>query len=395
MFSYKFKINILLLLLVGLISESALGDNLSVIGIGRLGICSALCFERAGYKVLGMDVMPAYVKQINNKTLKSTEPLVEEYLQSSKNFKATTSLDEVLNFSDTCFIVVPTPTSQDENGYDHSILTNLLTEINKRQVRDKHFVICCTIFPGYIRDTAQKILSDCVNCSISYNPEFIAQGTIIHDTENPDVILVGEASKEAGEELKAIYNKVCRGNYTFACMTPDSAEITKLTLNCFVTTRIAFINMIGDLADLTPNADKYDILRTLGQYKRIGVWNRCLRPGYGYGGPCLPRDNRTLGLYIKQKGLEPLIPVATDESNKFHALFMAHQLLEQDLDEYVFEDVNYKDNCSVVILEESQKLVVAKLMVQFGKKVIIKDRRDVIQQVKQEFGDLFEYVEAN
>ena len=80
-------------------------------------------------------------------------------------------------------------------------------------------------------------------------------------------------------------------------MSPESAEICKLALYCFITTKISFANMIGALADVTDAADKFDILRCVGDDQRVGP--KCLRPGYGFGGPCFPRDNRALGAYAR------------------------------------------------------------------------------------------------
>merc|ERR1711916_45239 len=103
---------------------------------------------------------------------------------------------------------------------------------------------------------------------------------------------------------------------------------------------------------MTPNADKHDILEAVGADSRVGT--KYLRPGYGFGGPCFPRDNRALGVYANRVGVKPLIPEATDNFNNFHAEFMAEHLLNQDLDSYVITDVAYKSKCPVDIIEESQ-----------------------------------------
>ncbi len=379
------------LLIAGLLNFVGLfsNNNITVIGIGRLGLCTALCFEKAGYNVLGVDLLPTYVSAINNKILKTNEPFTEEYLQNSTNFKATTDLDAALNFSDLYFIVVDTPSGAYE-AYDHSRLGRLLSNINQRQLKNKHIVICCTVFPGYIRNIASLLLKDCENCSISYNPEFIAQGSIISNFQRPDMILIGEGSKTVGDRLEAIYRKTCLNTPIITRMSPASAEITKLSVNCFVTAKISYANMIGEIADQTPDADKYAILKAVGADTRVGV--KYLLPGYGFGGPCFPRDNRALGAYAKQLGIEPLISIATDHTNKLHAQYMADQLIKSNLDNYIFEDVNYKDNCPVIIIEESQKLAVAEILAKRGYSVTIRDRAAVITEVQQKYGNLFKYV---
>jgi nucleotide sugar dehydrogenase len=361
---------------------------ITVIGLGRLGLCTALCFEKAGYQVLGVDLSSNYVAALNHKTFTTNEPLTEEYLKNSLNFKATTALDHALDFSDIYFIVVDTPSGAYE-AYDHAKLSRLLSSINQRKIKNKHIVICCTIFPGYIKNVATLLLKDCENCSISYNPEFIAQGNIIANFQQPDMILIGEGSKAAGDHLEAIYRKLCLNTPIISRMSAASAEITKLAVNCFVTTKISYANMIGEIADNTPDANKFDILKAVGADSRVG--SKYLVPGYGFGGPCFPRDNRALGAYAKQIGIEPLIPTATDSANKLHAQYMADKLIKRNLDSYIFEDVNYKDNCPVIIIEESQKLAVAEILAKRGCHVLIRDHAAVIAEVKEKYGVLFNY----
>jgi UDPglucose 6-dehydrogenase len=380
----------LLLLASNFCALSITKKPITVIGIGRLGLCLALCLEKSGYSVLGIDVSQEYVKKINDKKLTSPEPRVEEFLKNSRNFRASTSLTEGLNFSDICFIVVPTPSSIHES-YDHSILSSVLTEINKQRVKNKHLVICCTVYPGYTDSIGSYLLKDCTNTTLSYNPEFIAQGNIIQGFLNPDIILIGQANKAIGDILTDIYITCCTNTPKIHRMSPASAEITKLAVNCFITTKIAYANMIGDIAQKTKNAHVEDILTAIGQDSRIGA--KCLKYGYGFGGPCFPRDNRALGNYAKQNGVKPTIPVATDTCNKEHTQRMAQELLQKNQTEYIFEDVNYKENCPVIILEESQKLAVAQLLAAQGKKIIIKDSPAVINEVKKLYGNKFTYQE--
>jgi len=364
-------------------------NNISIIGVGRLGICAALVWENKGYNVLGVDLFPSYIDAINNKVLESKEPRVMELLKASHNFRATSNIDEALNYSDMIFILVATPTGVSEKSYDHSHLSRVLSMINDRKVSNKHVIVGCTVLPGYLANVGRFLLRDCTNTSLTYNPEFIAQGDIINGFFNPDVVLIGEGCKEVGDRLETMYKKTCLNKPRICRMSPDSAEITKLAVNCFITTKIAFCNMIGDIADHTPNANKFDILAAVGGDSRVG--NKCLKPGYGFGGPCFPRDNRALGYYAKSVGIMPLLPEATDNANKLHAKNMVQDFLKMNQDTYVFENVAYKEDCEVPIVEESQKLEVAKELVKAGKKVILRDRRLILREVILEFGHLFTY----
>ena len=203
------------------------------------------------------------------------------------------------------------------------------------------------------------------------------------------MVLIGEGNKDAGDILQALYEAATVNSPRICRMSPQSAEIMKLSVNCFVTTKISFANMIGDIADATPGADKMDILTAVGGDSRVGT--RCILPGYGFGGPCFPRDNRALGLYARKVGIEPEICDATDRYNRRHADIMAKSMLEQDLDEYVIRDVAYKPKCPVDIIEESQPLEVAKKIVQKGKKVTISDRSAIIELVRRTHGRMFSY----
>ncbi len=374
-------------ILMILLQNFAMGERITVVGIGRLGLCAALCLERAGYEVLGVDVSSSYVDMINAKTFQSNEPLVNEYLSHSMNFRASTSLKEGLDFSDTLFVAISTTTGTE--GYDFAAMDSLLESIRAWSPGNKHLVICSTVVPGYIQKRAQEILKDLQGITISYNAPFIAQGNIIAGYCNPDIVLIGQGSREAGDQLEGLYRRVCENAPYFARMTPASAEITKLAINSYVTFKIAYANLIGDIAEKTMGADKNEILEAVGSDRRIGRKN--LQAGYGYGGPCFPRDNRLIAEYAYQIGLHPLLFSSIDLENKQHAQCIADRFIAQNLPLYIFEDVSYKPNCPVKILQESQKLEVAKKVAEEGKCVCIRDVESVILELKEKYGDLFQY----
>ena len=163
-------------------------SNITILGIGRLGLGLALLIEKAGYNVLGVDINEEYVKQLNNKTFKTKEPEYENLLQNSKNFNTTLDLNEGLQHSDIIFIMVQTPNSGGNKFYDHSIVSNLLQKINEKKVENKHVIIGCTLMPKYIDEVGTFLISNCKNTTLSYNPEFIAQGEIIKGFLNPDMV---------------------------------------------------------------------------------------------------------------------------------------------------------------------------------------------------------------
>jgi UDP-glucose 6-dehydrogenase len=137
-----------------------MNNNISIIGIGRLGICVSLCLEKIGYNVLGVDTTESYIKNINNKNLHSSEPDVSNLLKESKNFVATQCLEDALKFSDIIFIYVATPSCGGDKHYDHTVLGKVLMSINEKKVENKHIVIGCTVIPGYITNIGNYLIKD-------------------------------------------------------------------------------------------------------------------------------------------------------------------------------------------------------------------------------------------
>ena len=359
----------------------------SIIGIGKLGLCFALTLERAGYSVVGVDVSEEYVNLVNDKELKSSEPNVESYLALSKNFKATTSLEEAVEHSDLLFVLVATP-SLPSGRYDHSQLDSLVVSLEDlgRQEKEKHFIVGCTPMPGYCESIKEKLNS--LNYTVSYNPEFIAQGTILKNQEKPDMVLIGEASKEAGDLIQEVYEKHTLNEPIFCRMTPIEAEITKISLNCLLITKISFANMVGDIV-LSSGGDPKTVLDAISADGRIEP--KYLGYGFGYGGPCFPRDNRALSLYALDLGLTAPISVAADESNKKHLENQINHFIENsDINkEVIFDYVTYKKEST--LLEESQQLAFTVELANRGYRIRIREREEVISQLKTVYGDLFIY----
>lgn len=361
--------------------------KIGVIGIGKLGLCFALSLEKNGYDVLGVDVNINYVESLNKKSLKSFEANVENYLQNSKFFQATTSLKQCIEHSDELFVFVATP-SLNNGSYDHSQIDSVVNKLIKLGVQSnpKHLIIGCTTMPGYC-DTAHEKLHS-YGYLVSYNPEFIAQGTILNDLVNPDIILIGTESKATGKIIAEIYLTILQNKPTIHRMSRKEAEITKIALNCFLTTKIAFANMVGDIAQLS-NCDPSIILNAIGTDSRVG--NKYLKYGFGFGGPCLPRDNKALAKYGSEIGLNALISIASDNSNFQHLEHQIDYFIQNNSKEkpVYIAGVSYKKNTDII--EESQQFKFALALANVGFKVIIEESEKVINQIDSLYPNLFEF----
>ena len=383
-----------------------MSNNITVIGIGKLGLGFALLLEKAGYNIVGVDIFPEYVQKINDKTIQFTEPGYNELLQNSTNLRATTNLREGLDHSNMIFLIVQTPNGGGSKFYDHTILSNLLEKINREKPENKTIVIGCTVMPNYINQIGKQLLQDCPNNNLCYNPEFVAQGDIVNGFEKPDIILFGLENPDQNTELKQqveeIYTKMTKNQPKFCFMTPTEAEIVKISLNGFITTKISFANMVSDLCTSmssmssmssisSMNVNANTVLNAIGSDSRIGT--KYFRPGYSFGGPCFPRDTKALKLLMDQNGIQSNLLKATTEYNETHIEIQANQILKENLNQtIVIENVCYKENSKIPIIEESAKLKIALYLQKAGRRIIIKDTEEIIREVKKEYGNLFEYI---
>ena len=342
--------------------------KIGLIGAGRLGICLALLIEKAGYEVLASDTRADYIRNLQLKKYDGSEPRVSDLLSTANNIEFTVLNDRVIDECDLIFTLVATPSLED-GSYDVSAVDDVVSDIlkfgweNKNSLTGKSLVVGCTTNPGDC-DRFQEKLSE-VGVDVYYNPEFIAQGSIINDLENADMVLIGgkddcydkDKSKNkiwTSAILEEIYHKIQVPIPHIHHMSTKAAELTKIALNCFLTTKISYANMIGEVLALSKMESEIDtVLKAIGSDSRIGT--KYLGFGFGFGGPCFPRDNRAFAAYAKSVGVEHNIGTTTDNFNEAHAGFIKEYVLYNNHDKkpFCFRYLTYKPETD--ILTESQQ----------------------------------------
>ena len=301
--------------------------KIGLIGAGRLGICLALLIERAGYDVLVSDVREDYVSNLNKKKIDTNEPGVRWYLKQTKRFEATTDNQRVINECDIIICLVATP-SLDDGSYDVSSVWKVVEDFKSSSAKlsGKTFIVGCTTNPGDCGQFAEQL--DSFGIDIFYNPEFIAQGSVIKDLQNADMVLIGGEGKYL-EEIKQIYFKIQVNAPKIYTMSTTAAELVKLAVNCYLTTKISYANMVGEVMSLSGMGDEIeDVLSAIGADSRVG--SKYLKFGYGYGGPCLPRDNRAFAAHAKKLGLEYDLGSTTDKFNTEHNKFLVDWVIRNN-----------------------------------------------------------------
>jgi len=360
--------------------------KIGVIGAGRLGICFALLCEESGHDVIVSDINKNYIKDLINKEIYTNEPEVEDLLMRSENLRATTNNREVIRNSDIIFTFVPTPSLED-GSYDVQYVESVVEDLlDFPSIEDKIFVIGCTVNPGYSDTVQERLLSR--GCRVYYNPEFIAQGSIIDDMRTADMILCGGSDSEGFEKLSSIYDGIQSVPISFYPMSRTAAEITKIGVNCFLTYKISYANMMGQILYSAGCGDQIsNVLKAVGDDSRIGP--KYLRYGLGFGGPCLPRDNRALGHYANILGLKYSLPNVTDTFNDAHADFIANYCVEENVDNLPFfiESIAFKKGSDMVV--ESPRLRLVEDLLKKGYTVYVQEIDDVIKQYEDYLYDLY------
>jgi nucleotide sugar dehydrogenase len=331
--------------------------KIGIIGAGRLGLTFALLCEKNGYDVVVSDVREDYVFNLNQKICLTNEPLIQSMLFDVKNFSATTNNIEVIENSDIIFTFVATPSTLDGN-YDTTRVFEVVADFYTASslnipLYDKKFVIGCTTNPGDVEQIQTRL--NMLNIQVAYNPEFIAQGEIVKGIEQSDIVLIGTEYTELANELIGIYNKIQTTAVNAYVMSTKAAEITKIGVNCFLTTKISYANMMGEIMIKAGVQDEIDmVLSAIGGDSRVG--KKYLKYGFGFGGPCLPRDNRALGHFANNLGMELNLPLTVDNFNKEHANFIKNYYIQKNPDKtlpFVMDYITYKKGTDII--EESQQ----------------------------------------
>lgn len=297
--------------------------HISVIGLGKLGSPMAAAIAARGFQVSGVDLNPQKVDCLKRGVAPVKEPGLTELIQEAgSNLAATTNTAEAVHESEATFVVVATP-SEESGGFSLQYALPTCEAIGRSIATKKEYhlvVLTSTVMPGStggpVKDALERASGK--KCGkdfgLCYSPEFIALGTVIRDFYYPDFLLIGESDARAGDELAALYTAICKNSPPMARMNFINAEITKLAVNTYITTKISYANMLARLCEKLPGADVNVVTDALGLDTRIGA--KYLKGAVSYGGPCFPRDNRALAALAAKVGASSGLAEATDRFNR-------------------------------------------------------------------------------
>jgi UDPglucose 6-dehydrogenase len=296
---------------------------ISVVGLGKLGASMAAVLASAGHRVVGVDINARTVQLFNEGRAPVAEPGLDTLMESvAGRLTATSDIRHAVDETDITFVVVATP-SESNGEFSLQYVLPAMREIGEAMAAKAEYhlvVLTSTVMPGTtggpVRSTLEAASGKRVGAEfgLCYGPEFIALGSVIHDLRHPDFLLIGESDRRAGDALLSVYEPVCEDQPVAARMNFTNAEIAKLAINTFVTTKISYANMLAQVCDRVQGADIDVVTKALGLDTRIG--SKYLKGGACYGGPCFPRDNRAFAALADLVGANAGLARATELQNE-------------------------------------------------------------------------------
>lgn len=369
--------------------------KIAVAGTGYVGLVAGVAFSEIGHKVTCVDVNKDKVEKMRAGTCPIYEPQLQELMNKNKaNLEYTIDYKNAYNQADVIFIGVGTPEQPDGSAnltYVYKVCEQVVESIKS----DKIVVIKSTVPVGTNDKIAfyfeQNLKSKCKVAVVS-NPEFLAQGSAVHDTLYAPRIVVGVEDDWAEKILDELYEPLTREPYNqkLLKMNRCSAEMTKYASNDFLALKISYINEIANLCEKL-GANIEDVTKGMSYDPRIG--DRFLKAGIGYGGSCFPKDTKALYWLSKKVGAETRLIRETIEVNKEQKVKLftkAHEDFHGDFDKrkVAILGATFKPNTDD--LREGPSIDNIRLLLGYGANIFIYDPVG-LENIKKIFGERITY----
>jgi len=358
-------------------------NRISVVGLGKLGLPLAVAFANRDFKVIGVDTNPTIIESVQKQQAPFFEPRLSERIQQAgDNLLVTTNIKFAIEQTDITIVIVQSPSLPD-GTFSSEYVLSACTQIARELQYKKNYhiiVISSTIMPGeckgVITDRLEAMSGKQVGSDLGlcYIPEFTALGQIIEGFLCPDIVIIGASDNDAALILKDIYSRFCINNPPITIMSLINAEISKIALNCFLTTKITFANQLAHICERIPGANVDIITEAIGEDSRIG--KKYLKGATAYGGPCFPRDDKALIGLSNRVGITPLLAMTVSHLNQMESIRLAKIITShaQCGDEIGILGLAYKPNTDYPF--ESVGFSLLKLLYQYP--IIVYDEHIVI-----------------
>lgn len=346
--------------------------QIAVLGLGYVGCVTAACFSKLGHTVVGVDPDEFKVRSVNEGTAPFYEPGLEEIVKESRaagRLSATASIADGLRDADVAMICVGTPSERNGN-LSLSTLRLVAEQIGAlapERRKPLAVVVRSTVFPGTCEDVVMPALKGSPMFKVVANPEFLREGTAVNDFMVPSLLVVGGEDRSAVEKVAGLYADLP----VEACLvTLRTAELIKYACNCFHAVKITFANEIGALA-ATLGVPAAEVMETVCKDMKLNVSPAYLKPGFAFGGSCLPKDLRAL--VYRASRLDLRLPMLGNvlTANEEHLRRACQQVLEQGSQRIGVFGLAFKENTDDV--RESPTVTMIEYLVGKGKDIRVFD----------------------
>jgi GDP-mannose 6-dehydrogenase len=299
--------------------------RVSVFGLGYVGSVCTACLADFGHQVIGVDVVRDKIEMINNGIAPVVEPDLDALLTKGVKrglISATMSVDKAVSHTDISLVTVPTP-SLPNGALNMAYIERSCGEIGeaiKKKNRHHTVVIRSTVLPGSLRNTVIPVLEKStgkkagIGFGLAVNPEFLRESTAITDFKNPSMTVIGCLDEISAEQLKELYSKL---NAPLFVTSLEVAELVKYACNSWHAVKIAFANEIGSIAKAC-NIDGREVMEIFCNDTRLNISSYYLRPGFAFGGSCLPKDIRALTYLATRMDVKHPLLSSVMPSNENH-----------------------------------------------------------------------------
>ena len=345
--------------------------NLVVIGTGYVGLVTGVGFASLGNTVDFIDLDEKKVSKLRNKQVPFYEPGLEEHFQNNETFSRmsfTSSYEEIdWELTDVAFICVQTPNNLETNSVDTRFLESAITEINSLNNSKLVVTVKSTIPPYEIEKVCNKVGMD--KNEITFNPEFLREGTAIEDFFKPDRIVIGGNDPKKLSVLKELYISF---DAELIETDPISSQLIKYLANTYLPLRLSFVNEAARLIDYS-KGNQQDVLKGVGLDSRIG--SHYFRPSPAWGGSCFPKDLIEVNNFYKEG--EVTLPLISNivESNDIQTKWTVNKLTSilsnENINSVLLIGAAFKEDTDD--LRNSPTLDIYKMLIQKDVKTFIYD----------------------
>lgn len=362
--------------------------NVSVFGLGYVGCVTAACLARDGHRVVGVDVSDEKVRAINAGRAPFVEPGLDALTAQGVTkglLSATNSARDAVGATDIALVCVGTPSLADgAQNLDYvRRVSQEIGEALKERAKDRFFtvVVRSTLLPGLFEEVVVPVLelASGLRCGTDFgavqNPEFLREGTSIHDFDNPPFTVLGEWNARSGDAAAALYANLSAPLFR---TTPGAAAMVKYACNAFHAVKVSFANEVGNLCKKF-GVDSHVVMDIFAQDTKLNLSPYYLKPGFAFGGSCLPKDIRALQASARLHGLELPVLDGTLETNRLQVALAAERILRTGAGSIGLFGLTFKAGTDD--LRESPQVELAAILQARGRNLLIYDPNVQLQHI--------------